>query len=67
MIHLSHRHKIQLGWHPSRIKCFFQIAFGIIQSRSVQLQRIAAHFQDETSLGGRIQRMQRLELEAKWL
>lgn len=59
MTYLSHPHKIQLGWHPSRKKCFFQIVFGIIQSRSVQLQRVAAHFQDKTSLAGRVQRIER--------
>lgn len=48
-----------LGWHPSRAKCFFEIALGMIQSRSVQTQRIAAHFKDNTSLEGRIQRIYR--------
>ena len=63
MTHLSHPHNIQLGWHPSRTKCFFEIALGIIQSRSVQMQRIAAHFKDETSLEGRIQRIHRFFAE----
>lgn len=63
MTHLSHPHNIQLGWHPSRIKCFFEMIFGIIQSRSVQMQRIAAHFKDETSLEGRIQRIHRFFAE----
>lgn len=63
MTHLFHPHSIQLGWHPSRTKCFFEIALGIIQSRSVQMQRIAAHFKDETSLEGRIQRIHRFFAE----
>ena len=46
-------------WHPSRVKCFFEIALGMIQSRSVQMQRIAAHFKDQTSLEGRVQRIYR--------
>jgi len=59
MTHLFHPHTIQLGWHPSRTKCFFEIALGIIQSQSVQMQRIAAHFKDDTSLKGRVQRIYR--------
>lgn len=35
------------------------MALGMIQSRSVQMQRISAHFQDLTSLEGRIQRIYR--------
>jgi hypothetical protein len=63
MTHVSHPHNIQLEWHPSRTKCFFEIALGIIQSRSVQMQRIAAHFKDETTLEGRTQRIQRFFAE----
>jgi len=58
-----HPLNIQLGWHPSRAKCFFEMAIGIIQSRSVQTQRIAAHFKDDTSLEGRIQRIYRFYVE----
>ena len=35
------------------------MAMGMIQSRSVQIQRISAHFQDFTSFEGRIQRIYR--------
>jgi hypothetical protein len=63
MNHPFHPPTIQFGWHPSRIKLFFEMAFGMIQSRSVQGQRIAAHFKDETSLEGRIQRIYRFYAE----
>lgn len=59
MTHLFQMIHTYLGWHPSRIKCFFSMAMGMIQSRSVQIQRISAHFQDLTSLEGRIQRIYR--------
>jgi hypothetical protein len=59
MPHLFQTIHTYLGWHPSRIKCFFSMAMGMIQSRSVQIQRIVAHFQDPTSLEGRIQRIYR--------
>jgi hypothetical protein len=63
MIYPLHSHTIQFGWHPSRVKCFFEMAIGMIQSRSVQAQRIAAHFKDGTSLEGRIQRIYRFYAE----
>lgn len=59
MTHLFQTIHTHLGWHPSRVKCFFSMAMGMIQSRSVQTQRISAHFQDRTSLEGRIQRIYR--------
>ena len=42
MIHLSHRHKIQLGWHPSRIKCFrlHLASFNRVVSNYSELQLI---------------------------
>ena len=43
----------------SRVKCFFEIALGMIQSRSVQMQRIAAHLKDHTSFEGRAQKVYR--------
>jgi len=63
MTHLFQAINTHLGWHPSRIKCFLEIAFGVIQSRSVQMQRIAVHFKDTTSLEGRIQRIYRFFAE----
>lgn len=59
MNRLFHAMSIHLGWHPSRAKCFFEITMGMIQSRSVQMHRIAAHFKDNTSLEGRVQRIYR--------
>ena len=63
MIDPLHPLNIQLGWHPSRAKVFFEMALGMIQSRSVQAQRVAAHFKDKTSLEGRIQRIYRFYAE----
>ena len=45
------------------VKCFFEIALGMIQSRSVQIHRIAAHLKDPTSFEGRIQRIYRFFAE----
>jgi len=63
MTYLFQAINTHLKWHPSRAKCFFEIALGMIQSRSVQMQRIAAHFKDHTSFEGRIQRIYRFFAE----
>lgn len=63
MTYLLQTINTHLRWHPSRAKCFFEIAMGMIKSRSVQMQRIAAHFKDKTSLEGRIQRVYRFFAE----
>jgi len=65
MTYLFQSINTRLRWHPSRVKCFFEIALGMIQSRSVQMQHIAAHFKDHTSLEGRIQRIYRFFVEQK--
>jgi hypothetical protein len=63
MSHLFQAIHIPMGWHPSRLKCFFEMTLGVILSRSVQMQRIAAHFKDQTSFEGRIQRIYRFFAE----
>lgn len=63
MTYLFQAINTHLEWHPSRVKCFFEIALGMIQSRSVQIHRIAAHLKDPTSFEGRIQRIYRFFAE----
>jgi hypothetical protein len=59
MANLSQFINQHIKWHPSRAQCLLLIVMGMIQSRSVQMQRIAAHFDDDVSLESRVQRIYR--------
>ncbi len=61
--HLFQALQKHFNWHPSRTKCLLLILHGMIQSRSVQSQQIAAHFPGKIELSSSVKRIERLWAE----